>query len=91
MVDDRSAVRRVALGTVLVGAAAFLLVAVGRVPWHPVPGGLPDPVTASSVFTRAQIDRGEHYALWGRIWSWSRLAVSLAVAAWLGFGPAGRR
>lgn len=89
--DDRSAVRRVALGTVLVGAAAFVLVAATRVPWHPVPGGLPDPVTASSVFTRAQIDRGEHYALWGRIWSWSRLAVSLAVAAWLGFGPVGRR
>lgn len=83
--------RRVALGTVLVGAAAFALVAATRVPWHPVPGGLPDPVTASSVFTQAQIDRGEHYALWGRIWSWSRLAVSLGVAAWLGFGPLGRR
>lgn len=83
--------RRVALGTVLVGVAAFVLVAASRVPWHPVPGGLPDPVTASSVFTRAEIDRGEHYALWARIWSWSRLAVSLAAAAWLGFGPVGRR
>ncbi|TNM45086.1 M48 family metallopeptidase [Nocardioides albidus] len=91
MADDRSAVRRVALGTVLVGAAAFVLVAAARVPWHPVPGGLPDPVTASAVFTRAQIETGEHYALWGRIWSWSRLAVSLGVAAWLGFGARGRR
>lgn len=89
--DDRAAVRRVALGTVLLGAAAFVLLAVARVPWHPVPGGLPDPVTASSVFTPAEIARGEHYALWGRIWSWSRLAVSLGVAAWLGFGLVGRR
>lgn len=89
--DDGAAVRRVALGTVLLGAAAFVLVAAARVPWHPVPGGLPDPVTASSVFTPAQIERGEHYALWGRVWSWSRLAVSLGVAAWLGFGPVGRR
>ncbi|MCR1781680.1 M48 family metalloprotease [Nocardioides carbamazepini] len=91
MVDDRAAVRRVALGTVLVGAAAFVLIALARVPWHPVPDGLPDPVTASSVFTREQIERGEHYALWGRIWSWSRLAVSLGVAVWLGFGQTGRR
>lgn len=89
--EDRSAARRVALGTVLIGAAAFLLVAATRVPWHPVPGGLPAPVDSSSVFTQAQIDRGEHYALWARIWSWSHLAVSLAVAAWLGFGPLGRR
>ncbi len=83
--------RRVALGTVLVGVAAFVLVAAARVPWHPVPGGLPDAVTASSVFTQEQIDRGEHYALWARIWSWSGLAVALAVAAWLGFGRTGRR
>ncbi|GAA3521732.1 M48 family metallopeptidase [Nocardioides daeguensis] len=89
--EDRSAARRVALGTVLIGVAAFLLVAATRVPWHPVPGGLPAPVAPSSVFTQAQIDRGEHYALWARVWSWSRLAVSLGVAAWLGFGPVGRR
>lgn len=91
MLDNAAAVRRVALGTALVGAAAFVLIALARVPWHPVPGGLPDPVTASSVFTREQIERGEHYALWGRIWSWSRLAVTLAVALWLGFGQTGRR
>ncbi|WP_408899089.1 M48 family metallopeptidase [Nocardioides sp. R1-1] len=89
--DTRSAVRRVALGTVLVGTAAFVLVALARVPWHPVPGGLPDPVAASSVFTPEQIERGEHYATWARVWSWSRLAVSLAVAVWLGFGETGRR
>jgi len=81
----------VALGTAIVGAAAFVLLAVWRVPWHPVPGGLPDPASAASVFTAEQIARGEHYARWARVWSWSGLAVSLAVAAWLGFGRTGRR
>lgn len=79
-----------ALGTVLIGLAAFVLIATTQVPWHPVPGGTPDPVAATSVFSRAEIDRAEHVALWGRVWSWSALAVSLAVACWLGFGRAGR-
>ena len=82
--------RRVALGTTLIGAAAFLLLAVTLVPWHPVPGGTPPAVTASSVFTPAEIARGEHYALWARVWSWSSLVVSLLVACWLGFTRAGR-
>ena len=88
--ENRSAVRRVALGTVLIGAAAFVLIAMVRVPWHPVPGGTPSPVAAASVFSQAEIDRAEHYAMWGRVWSWTALAVSLAVACWLGFGRAGR-
>lgn len=89
--DEQAAVRRVALGTVIIGAAVFALIAVSRVPWHPVPGGMPDPVVPDSVFTQAQIDRGEHFALWARIWSWSSLAVSLGVAGWLGFAGPGRR
>ncbi|GAA3665021.1 M48 family metallopeptidase [Nocardioides ginsengisoli] len=88
--ENGAAVRRVALGTTLIGAAAFLLLAVTQVPWHPVPGGTPPPVTASSVFTPAEIARGEHFALWARVWSWSSLAVSLLVACWLGFGRTGR-
>jgi STE24 endopeptidase len=80
----------VALGTVLIGLAAFVLIATTQVPWHPVPGGTPDPVAATSIFSQAEIDRAEHVALWGRVWSWSALAVSLAVACWLGFGRAGR-
>jgi STE24 endopeptidase len=89
-VENGAAVRRVALGTALIGAAAFLLLAATQVPWHPVPGGTPPPVTASSVFSPAEIARGEHYALWARVWSWSSLAVSLLVACWLGFGRTGR-
>lgn len=88
--DTGRAARRVALGTVLIGLAAFLLIAASRVPWEPVPGGMPAPAKASSVFTFSEIERGEHYARWARTWSWSSLAVSLAVACWLGFSSRGR-
>jgi STE24 endopeptidase len=89
-VDTRRAARRVALGTVLLGAAAFVLIAAERVPWEIVPGGMPRAASASSVFTSSEIERAEHYARWARTWSWSSLAVSLAVACWLGFGRRGR-
>ncbi|MBM9461364.1 M48 family metallopeptidase [Nocardioides sp. zg-536] len=83
--------RSVAALTVVVGALAFVVIAVWRVPWEPVPGGTPPPVPADSVFTEAQIARAEHLAAWSRVWSWSSLALSLAVACWLGFGRLGRR
>ncbi|KAA1417976.1 M48 family metallopeptidase [Nocardioides humilatus] len=83
--------RKVALVTTLVGLGAFVILAVWLVPWHPVPGGTPDPVAADSVFSAEQVARGEHYARWARTWSWSALVVSLAVACWLGFGARGRR
>lgn len=88
--DTGPAARRVALGTVLIGVAAFLLIAASRVPWDPVPGGMPAPAKASSVFSFSEVERGEHYARWARTWSWSSLAVSLAVACWLGFSRRGR-
>lgn len=88
--DTGPAARRVALGTVLIGLAAFLLIAVSRVPWEPVPGGMPAPAEASSVFSFSEVERAEHYARWARTWSWSSLAVSLAVACWLGFSRRGR-
>ncbi|WP_036517332.1 M48 family metallopeptidase [Nocardioides sp. J54] len=88
--EEARATRRVALGTVLLGVAAFVLLAATRVPWEPVPGGMPPPADADSVFTFSEIERGEHYARWARTWSWSSLAVSLAVACWLGFGRRGR-
>jgi STE24 endopeptidase len=80
----------VAVGTALLGAAAFLLIATWFVPWHPVAGGMPAPVDPTSVFTQAQVDKAEDYARAARIWSWSSLGVSLAVALWLGFGRRGR-
>ena len=77
--------RRVALVVTLVGGLCFVVLAILLVPWHPVPGGTPDPVPASSVYTAQQIARGEDYAFWARTWSWSSLAVSLVVSCVLGF------
>lgn len=88
--DHRRATDRVAIGTVLVGAAAFALVAAHRVPWEPGTGGAAGPVDASSVFSAVEIARAEHFARWARAWSWTSLAVSLAVACWLGFSSRGR-
>lgn len=88
--DFRPGERRVALGTVLIGLAVFLLVAATRVPWEPVPGGSPAPVRASSAFSPDEIALAEHFARWARVWSWSSLAVSLALACWLGFSERGR-
>lgn len=88
--ENRPAARRVALGTVVLGLVAFVAIAAARVPWQPVPGGVPDPVPASSVFSPDQIALAEHFARWSRLWSWSSLAVSLAVACWLGFSSRGR-
>ncbi|GAB6984777.1 M48 family metallopeptidase [Nocardioides pyridinolyticus] len=74
-----------------VGGVAFVVLALWLVPWSPVPGGTPDPARASSVFTPAEIARGEDYARFARLWSWSALAVSLVVACVLGFSRWGRR
>lgn len=83
--------RRTSLAVTLVGAAAFVVLAVVLVPWSPVPGGSPDPVPASSVFDADQIRTAEEFARWARVWSWSSLAVSLAVACGLGFSRYGGR
>ncbi len=80
-----------ALAVTLLGGLAFVALAAWLVPWHPVPGGTPAPADAASVFTSAEIRRGEDYARWARVWSWSSLGVSLAVACVLGLGPWGAR
>ncbi|WP_235530028.1 M48 family metallopeptidase [Nocardioides sp. Root151] len=73
------------------GALLFVLVAAVLVPWQPVPGGAPDPVPATDVLTRAQLERGEEFARLSRILSWSSLAVSLVVSCVLGFTRLGTR
>lgn len=83
--------RRVAIAVTLAGGAAFVVLAAVLVPWHPVPGGTPDPVAASAVFNPEQVARGEAYARWSRVLSWSSLAVSLLVSCVLGFSRWGRR
>lgn len=83
--------RRVALVVTLIGGVAFVVVAALLVPWSPVPGGMPSPADPASVLMPEEIARGEEYARWARILSWSSTAVSLLVACLLGFTSWGRR
>ena len=81
--------RRVALVVTAVGGLAFVVLAVLLVPWHPVPGGTPDPAPArrSSPPSRS---RGARTTPAGRgSWSWSSLAVSLVVACVARLQPLG--
>jgi len=82
--------RRVALWTAGLGGVVFVAVAAWLVPWDPIPGGALPEISPGSVFTPEQIERAEEYAKWARVWSWSSLAVSLAVGLWLAFSRRGR-
>jgi STE24 endopeptidase len=83
--------RRVAAVVAVAGALAFVVIAVLRVPWDPVPGGPLHPPSASTVFTAREIQRAEDFSSLARIWSWCSLATSLLVACVLGFTPLGAR
>ncbi|HET8961908.1 M48 family metalloprotease, partial [Nocardioides sp.] len=85
--DDRHASVAVAVA----GAAAFVALSVALVPWDPVPGGLGAIPRAGTVFSTDQIAAAEAFSREARAWSWSSLAVSLAIACWLGFSRLGRR
>ncbi len=82
---------KTAIVVTAVGGVAVLVLAVLLVPWDPVPGGTPAPVAASDVFTAQQISAAEDFSRWARVWGWSSLAVSLAVACGLGFSRLGPR
>ena len=62
----------------------------GWCPGTRCPAGALPTIPADAVFTTEQIERAEHYARWARAWSWSALAVSLAVAWLAGFSRRGR-
>lgn len=82
---------RVAAVTAGIGGLAFVVLAWWLVPWDPVPGGPLDPAPVSSVLTPEQVARAESFATWSRVWSWSALVLSLALACWFGFTQRGRR
>jgi STE24 endopeptidase len=81
--------RRWSLVTFLVATAAFVAVAAWRIPWHPVPGGIPHGVPEAQVFSPAQIARANAYSDPARHLAWASLAVSLAVTLVLGLTPLG--
>ena len=73
--------------------AGLLLLAwlmVTLVPWHVAPQ--PEvSVPPGDVFTQQQIEEAEAWARLSRLIGWSSLAISLAVASWLGFTARGAR
>ena len=72
------------------GALLLATLAALLVPWSAAPVGGEVP-PAEEYFTPAQLARAEAFARWARLWSWSALAVSLAVACWLGLTRTGAR
>ncbi|WP_372734004.1 M48 family metallopeptidase [Nocardioides sp.] len=84
---------RPALGGIVAvtGAVLFVLFAVLWVPWEPIPGGSVPPVAATDYFTAQEIQRGEDYAHWARIWGLTSLGVSLLISCVLGFTTLGPR
>jgi STE24 endopeptidase len=76
---------------VVVGGLGFAAIAWWQVPWQPVPGGTPPPVAVNDVLSPPQVARAEEFSKWARCWGYGSLAVSLAVASWLGFTRAGAR
>lgn len=82
--------RRTSVAVALTGAAVFAVLALLFVPWDPVPGGALRAAEPSRYFTAAEIARGEDFARWARVWSWSSLAVSLVALGMLGFTRIGR-
>lgn len=82
--------RRTSTVVAAVGAVVFVALAFVLVPWNPVPGPVETPA-AGRFFTADQVAAAEAFSREARAWSWSSLAVSLAVACWLGFSRLGRR
>lgn len=86
----RSPDRSVATWTALVGLGVLVVLAAVLVPWDPVPGGPLEPAPESTVFSAQEIARAEDFTRWARVWSWSSLGVSLAVAIWFGLSRRAR-
>ena len=83
--------RRTSAVVALIGAVLFVGLAAVLVPWDPVPGSGGAPPAADTVFSADQIAAAEAFSREARAWSWGSLAVSIAVACWLGFSRMGRR
>lgn len=83
--------RRVSLIVAVLGGVAFVVLAAVLVPWHWLPGGHVQAVPADSVFSKAQIERGEHVSGMLRHTAWASLALGLVVALVLGCTRLGSR
>jgi STE24 endopeptidase len=80
---------RLSAAVTVVAGVAFVVVAALVVPWHWLPGGHVEAVPADSVFSAAEISRGEHVSGLLRHAAWGNLVISLLVAGLLGFTRVG--
>jgi STE24 endopeptidase len=76
---------RLSLAVAVVAGLAFLVVAAIVVPWHWLPGGHVQAVPAHQVFSADEIAHGEHVSGLLRHAAWGNVAVSVLLAALLGF------
>ncbi|MBE7323283.1 M48 family metalloprotease [Nocardioides sp. Y6] len=81
--------RRLAVVQTALALCVLAGLALWLVPWASGPGGVT--VSPGELFSLDQIAAAEAYSVRARAWSWSSLAVSLLVAALLGFTARGRR
>lgn len=86
-----AASRPTALWVTGVTLLAFVAVAAVLVPWDWVPGGAVVPVRPDELLTPEQVARAEDYATTQRRLGWGSLALSTAVALWLGLSSLGAR
>jgi STE24 endopeptidase len=82
---------RISVVVTVIGALGFVLLAAFLVPWHWLPGQHVEAVSASSVFTRAEIAKAEHLSWMLRLTGWGNLALSLVLLGWLGLTRTGAR
>lgn len=83
--------RQVAAIVCALGVVLLVGLAWRSVPWQPVPGVLPEPVSPGSVFSSAEIVRSEAYSSKARWLGWSSVGLSIAVLAGLGFTGYGKQ
>lgn len=82
---------RLSTAVTLVAASAFIALAWAVVPWSWLPGGHVEAVPADAVFSADEIARGERVSGLLRHAAWGNLAISVLLAAILGFTRVGSR
>lgn len=72
-----------------IGLTTFALICWFLVPWQPIPGGLPAPADASSVFSGAELARAQDFSQTARWLSLSAYAVGLGFICAVGLSRTG--
>lgn len=84
-IDGSGPSLRLGITVTVVAASGFVVLAWLAVPWNWLPGGQVEAVPASTVFSADEIARGERVSGLLRHAAWGNLAISVLLAALLGF------